>query len=482
MRQLLGLAFLLVGVGVLGWYGSTRNAYGIEGHVAGGAAAALATSVHGAGATVAGRDITLTGLADTEAERAALVAAAGAVEGRRVVIDRLEVLPVASPYVSILYKAPDGSLTAEGSVPSEALRREIMNSLGWGPGAAAMTLASGAPEGWAGLAIAAGQGMIAMDFGQAVITDGTLAITGTARGPAERAMVEAATGGVPPDALTLDVTLMDDGAPNVVTVRYDAVAGATVAGKLPPGMLVDDLAGVLGIDLAGSPEQGLLGDAPSVAPFAAVADWLTDFETLEITQGPDGTTITGTLARGPDLAAISAAIAAEAGEGVTLDLRRAAVDAAEGTRRTNAATGREQRLTGGFWLPVMSFAPSVETCTAEADRVLTGDAVTFLPGSDALDPAAVAAVDALAAVMLECTGAGGLSAVIGGHADGDGGAVANLRLSQARAAAVRAAVVARGVPPLRVRAVGYGEERPVAGNDTDEGMTLNHRMTVEWQD
>jgi OmpA-OmpF porin, OOP family len=399
-----------------------------------------------------------------------------------VVIDRLELLPVASPYVSTLVKGPDGTLSAEGSVPSEVLRGEIANSLGWGAGAVAMTLASGAPEGWANLAIAAGQGLIPLDFGQAVITDGRLAITGTVLGPDQLAEVEAATGGIGPDALDLDITLRDDGAPNVVTVDYTAEAGGAISGKLPPGLDVTQIGGVMGIDLTGSPVQGLLGADGGIAPFASVASWLKDFETLQIVQGPDAVSITGVLAPGPDAAAIIAAIRAEVGDGVAVDITTQPVNAAEGTTRVNAASGEEQRLTGGYWLPPQRFVPSLATCSEQVDAVFADSTINFLSSSDALDPSALRAIDGLAAVMLECTGQGGLSAVIGGHTDGSGSAVANLRLSQARAAAVRALLVARGVPPLRVRAVGFGEERPIADNETEEGKAANRRTTVEWQE
>ena len=58
----------------------------------------------------------------------------------------------------------------------------------------------------------------------------------------------------------------------------------------------------------------------------------------------------------------------------------------------------------------------------------------------------------------------GLSAsalTLEGHTDSSGEAGYNLRLSQRRADAVVSCLVARGVAPSRLRAVGYGESRPL---------------------
>lgn len=66
---------------------------------------------------------------------------------------------------------------------------------------------------------------------------------------------------------------------------------------------------------------------------------------------------------------------------------------------------------------------------------------------------------------------------IGGHTDDLGDAAANLVLSQERAEAVRGELVALGVGADKLRAHGYGEERPVAANETLEGRSQNRRIT-----
>lgn len=63
-----------------------------------------------------------------------------------------------------------------------------------------------------------------------------------------------------------------------------------------------------------------------------------------------------------------------------------------------------------------------------------------------------------------------------GHADDVGTPGYNMQLSQARANAVKAWLVARGIPASKLIAKGYGSTRPIAKNDTAEGRQKNRRV------
>jgi len=74
--------------------------------------------------------------------------------------------------------------------------------------------------------------------------------------------------------------------------------------------------------------------------------------------------------------------------------------------------------------------------------------------------------------------ADGQTLVIEGYTDSVGTSDYNRRLSGARAEAVRAYLVSRGVPPDEVVAVAKGEDEPVAPNNTAEGRANNRRVEI----
>jgi OmpA-OmpF porin, OOP family len=67
---------------------------------------------------------------------------------------------------------------------------------------------------------------------------------------------------------------------------------------------------------------------------------------------------------------------------------------------------------------------------------------------------------------------------VAGHTDSVGSEAYNQRLSERRANAVRDRLIAEGIPAAQVTAVGYGESRPRASNDTDEGRAENRRVVI----
>ena len=145
--------------------------------------------------------------------------------------------------------------------------------------------------------------------------------------------------------------------------------------------------------------------------------------------------------------------------------------AEEQTRSAQAAQERAQNL-----------EQELETLEArDTDRglVLTLGDVLFDTGQAALKTGALTTLDRLVQFMGDYPER---SVRIEGHTDSAGSDEANLQLSQRRADAVRQALISRGIDAGRVSATGYGETRPIAGNDTAAGRQQNRRIEIVLSD
>lgn len=67
---------------------------------------------------------------------------------------------------------------------------------------------------------------------------------------------------------------------------------------------------------------------------------------------------------------------------------------------------------------------------------------------------------------------------IQGHTDTNGSRDLNVKLSAARAASVRAYLVQNGIDGKRMVSKGFGPDKPIADNSTDEGRAQNRRVEI----
>jgi chemotaxis protein MotB len=106
------------------------------------------------------------------------------------------------------------------------------------------------------------------------------------------------------------------------------------------------------------------------------------------------------------------------------------------------------------------------------------DNIFFDPGNDTLKQPAVDILKTLAPELIKRN----VDVRIEGHTDARPISTvrfhSNWDLSTARATAVIMRLAADGMPPARLAAAGYGEFRPIAPNDTDEGRRQNRRVDL----
>lgn len=117
---------------------------------------------------------------------------------------------------------------------------------------------------------------------------------------------------------------------------------------------------------------------------------------------------------------------------------------------------------------------AVATCeTSLADLLVTAH-IQFSPSSAEIDTRSSPLLQSVADAATACPG----TLRIEGHTDSMGTANANELLGDARAEAVRDALIARGVPAERLRAEGFGARRPIDDNSTAQGRAQNRRIEI----
>ena len=112
------------------------------------------------------------------------------------------------------------------------------------------------------------------------------------------------------------------------------------------------------------------------------------------------------------------------------------------------------------------------TCQQEFDGFLATQQIEFATNSARIEPSSYSLLAMLAAIARNCEA----NIQVIGHADGEGDRRKNIALSRERAASVKLYLVRSGVAEERVEALGYGESRPIADNNTATGRKQNRRI------
>lgn len=140
-----------------------------------------------------------------------------------------------------------------------------------------------------------------------------------------------------------------------------------------------------------------------------------------------------------------------------------------------ALTAAGEPATAASGATIAALAPPADgaACVANITALLAKDKITFDPGSDDISDSSTPLVDALSALLKQCPG---VPVEVAGHTDSQGTERNNLTLSEDRAKAVLVALKERGVDVATLKAVGYGEAKPIADNGTEDGRESNRRI------
>jgi outer membrane protein OmpA-like peptidoglycan-associated protein len=125
-------------------------------------------------------------------------------------------------------------------------------------------------------------------------------------------------------------------------------------------------------------------------------------------------------------------------------------------------------------LPVGNISADVDCLTGVRGAAQQVE-VHFGHGRAGLDMTGKALIDRLIGALNICPEA---KLSVSGHTDASGRARRNLALSKRRARGVASYMIQKGIDAGRLNAIGYGDKRPVAPNDTRANMARNRRIEV----
>ncbi len=114
-----------------------------------------------------------------------------------------------------------------------------------------------------------------------------------------------------------------------------------------------------------------------------------------------------------------------------------------------------------------------EACQDAFLRIMSANQIYFKTAQAAISRESGATLDKLITVARQCAE---LDLLVEGHTDNRGSRAMNIRLSQRRAQAVVNYLNRKGLEIERLRAVGYGPDRPADTNTTPEGRANNRRI------
>lgn len=135
----------------------------------------------------------------------------------------------------------------------------------------------------------------------------------------------------------------------------------------------------------------------------------------------------------------------------------------------------------GYFLTIIEKGEVEQEITANAilkELNETGKAILYInfdTGKSTIKKESLPIIDQIIEMLKQ---APDIKLSIDGHTDSDGKNDSNQKLSEQRALAVVNAIVKSGIDKERLSSAGFGEEKPIADNSTEEGKAKNRRVEL----
>ena len=391
-------------------------------------------------------------------------------------------VPPAVPYLFTGIKTSDG-LQFEGYIPSAILRAEFATFIG-AEAAGGLERRAGMPDGfWPEFVKNGVAALGALEAGTLRIKGRAIHLTGVAANPVMAAAIESALSDLPAGyGAQFNLELEDDGQPTFLALAYEEGQPVSLTGKAPAGLTVEKAETALEISeiIATLRDSVLSGEDFYIEKLSALSSHLVNFKLLNLTFSETDAKISGVARPGRNIDALTEIMTTIFGDNTEVSIQATPTDVEDGTVRTNDLTGLVEVFRNQQWQPFATEGELLESCETRVEALLANTTIQFQSGSSVIDPASDPIIDDLAAILAPCLSNSSAIVELGGHTDNEGDPAANLALSETRAAAVRDALLSRGIPATRISSQGFGDTSPIASNDTAEGRAANRRTSFKW--
>jgi OOP family OmpA-OmpF porin len=427
----------------------------MEQHLTARSAAALKESVlDKTQIEVSGRDVRLSADAFSEQGRTTAVDQVASVPGVRMVIDQTQLIAEVTPYVWSIERDVV-HVTLGGNAPLPAIKARLLEAARSAANGTEivdqMSLARGAPARFDSAALLLIDQIAKLKDGRISLANTKVTLEGSAREIGGREAIAAALKNLP-EGYTVEKNALY-APPYLFQVNKDPVASTlTLTGYVPDNAAHAAIIAAIGRKFVGEKiEDKLKASAGAPQGFVAAAtlalSGLSRLSTGTLTiQDRDIKLAGDVLYPGANV---------RIGEELAAKLPQGWKQKAELTVKPVAA-------------PV-----NATICQQLLTGLLAKGTIRFETGKAVIDQDSAGLLDRLIETVLRCPAA---QIEIAGHTDSNGEKEANLALSIRRAQSVADYFVKAGIPKERITAVGFGSERPVASNDTEEGRAQNRRI------
>ena len=166
---------------------------------------------------------------------------------------------------------------------------------------------------------------------------------------------------------------------------------------------------------------------------------------------------------------------AEARKAAQLKAEAEAKAAAEAEAARKAAQAAKEAEQQRILLAQEEAKREAQAAKENISKLLKIENIAFEVAKDTLTAKGRETVDKLAAILKKYPH---IHVEIAGHTDSDGDADFNQKLSQARVERVKKALIEQGIDAARLKAVGYGESKPLVPNTSAENKQKNRRVEI----